>query len=312
MQEIYGLLQKVASSKTTVLLLGESGVGKEMIADALHYGGPCPEGPFIKFNCAALPEGIVESELFGHESGAFTGAQFRTGKFERASGGSIFLDEVGELAPKVQAKLLRILQEKEFERVGGNKPISVDIRVIAATNRDLSEMVRQGTFREDLFYRLNVFPIDVPPLRQRGNDIITLAEYFMRGYAAEVNKKMTSISTSAINSMLQYPWPGNVRELENAIHRAVILADDEMLHMGHLPLAVQHRAQNPEARPRGIGARLEAIEHEMLVESLRKYGGNISAAAEGLGLTRRIMSLRLKHFSLNYKDFRAPKMAGKA
>ena len=305
MREVYSLIRKVAPTRTTVLLLGESGVGKEMIADALHYGGPVPEGPLVKFNCAALPESLVESELFGHEKGAFTGAtQARKGKFEEADGGTVFLDEVGELALGAQAKLLRVLQDRQFERVGGNTSLTVSIRIIAATNRDLAEMVEEGTFRQDLYYRLNVFPIMVPPLRERGNDIVTLAEHFVARYAGETEKRITSFSTSALNMLTRHDWPGNVRELENVVHRAVILAEDETIHSHDLPLSLQSPPLLDGNVPNGLEARLASIEYEMIVEALRQHRGNTTEAAKGLGLTRRTMGLRMKRFNLNYKSFR--------
>lgn len=311
MRDVYALIRKVSRTRTTVLLLGESGVGKEMIADALHYGGSAPEGPLVKFNCAALPENLVESELFGHERGAFTGATHtRKGRFEEANGGTIFLDEVGELSPGVQAKLLRVLQDRRFERVGGNTPITVSLRVIAATNRDLAEMVEEGTFRQDLYYRLNVFPILVPPLRERGNDIVTLAEHFAARYARETEKRITSISTSALNMLTRHDWPGNVRELENVVHRAVILAEAETIHSHDLPLALQSPLLLENSVPNGLEARLASIEYEMIVEALRQHRGNMTEAAKALGLTRRTMGLRMKFFNLSYKSFRQP-AAGK-
>jgi len=237
MMEVFALLNKVAQTRTTVLLLGESGVGKEMIANAIHYESPSANGPMVKFNCAALPESLLESELFGHEKGAFTGAtQQRKGRFEEADGGTIFLDEVGELSMGAQAKLLRVLQERTFERVGGGKAVTVNIRIVAATNKDLSGMVNDGTFRQDLFFRLNVFPLMVPPLRDRGSDIVTIAEHFVSRYAKENNKKISRITTPALNMLMNYHWPGNVRELENVIHRAVILTEDDAIHWYNLPL----------------------------------------------------------------------------
>lgn len=305
MMEVYALLNKVAQTKATVLLLGESGVGKEMIANAIHYGGSNPDGPLVKFNCAALPESLVESELFGHEKGSFTGAtQLRRGRFEEADGGTIFLDEVGELSLGVQAKLLRALQEKSFERVGGNKPVTVNIRVIAATNKDLHDMVINGTFRQDLYYRLNVFPIMIPPLRERGSDIITLAEHFVARFAEEAGKKITRIATPALNMLMNYDWPGNVRELENVILRAVILTEDDVIHGYNLPLSLQTPVFSGADIRNGLEAKLAAIEYEMLVEALRTHRGNTTDAARELGITRRTMGLRMKKYDLNFKQFR--------
>ncbi|MDR1656726.1 MAG: sigma 54-interacting transcriptional regulator [Deltaproteobacteria bacterium] len=304
MLEVYELIRKVSATKTTVLLLGESGVGKEMVANAIHYGGLNAGGPYVKFNCAALPESIVESELFGHEKGSFTGAEFRKGRFEAAEAGTIFLDEVGELSLKVQAKLLRLLQERQFERVGGNKSINLNIRVIAATNRDLRTMVDEGTFREDLFYRLDIFPIMIPPLRERDSDIVSLAEHFLLHYAKEAEKSISNISVSAMNHLLAYCWPGNVRELENVIHRAVILADDSILHAHDLPLHIRQPETGGTTAQTSLDDRLASIEYDMLVETLRRSQGNTTEAAKSLGLTRRTIGLRMKRFGLTYRQFR--------
>jgi Nif-specific regulatory protein len=305
MMEVFVLLHKVAQTRTTVLLLGESGVGKEMIANAIHYDGPNPNGPMVKFNCAALPESILESELFGHEKGSFTGAtQLRKGRFEEADGGTIFLDEIGELSLGVQAKLLRVLQERAFERVGGNKTITVNIRIVAATNKDLAGMVAMGRFREDLYFRLNVFPLLVPPLRDRGSDIITLAEHFVDRFAKENNKTIQRIATPALNMLMHYHWPGNVRELENVIHRAVILTEDDAIHAYNLPLSLQLPVFSGADIQNGLEAKLAAIEYEMLVGALRLHQGNTTDAAKELGLTRRTMGLRMKKYNLTYKEFR--------
>lgn len=305
MVEVFGLAHRVAQTKATVLLLGESGVGKEVIANAIHYDSPSSSGPMIKFNCAALPESILESELFGHEKGAFTGAmQTRKGRFEEADGGTLFMDEVGELPLSVQAKLLRVLQEKTFERVGGNKPITVNIRIIAATNKDLAAMVEQGTFRQDLYFRLNVFPLLIPPLRDRGADIITLAEHFLERFAREADKKITRISTTALNLLMSYHWPGNVRELENVIERAVILAEDDAIHGYNLPPSLQSPALTGTTEISGLEAKLAAVEYEMLVEALRFHRGNTTEAARELRLTRRTIGLRMKKFHLDYRNFR--------
>lgn len=305
MLEVYEYIGKITATKTTVLILGESGVGKELVASAIHYNSSLSEGPFIKFNCAALPENIIESELFGHEKGSFTGAvATRTGRFEEADGGSIFLDEVGELSLAMQAKLLRVLQEKTFERVGSNKPVKVDIRIIAATNRNLADMVANGTFREDLYYRLNIFPITIPPLRDRGSDIISLADHFVASYSKEQKKKVKRISTPAINMLMSYHWPGNVRELENAIERAVILSEDEVIHGYNLPPSLQKPVISETASQGGLDAKLAAVEYEMLVETLKTHNGNISEAAEELGITRRIFGLRLSKYKIDYRNYR--------
>ncbi len=305
MQEVYGLIEKVTRSKTTVLILGESGVGKELVAGAIHANSPNAGGPFVKFNCAALPESVIESELFGHERGSFTGATSqRRGRFEDADGGTIFLDEVGELSLPMQAKLLRVLQEKSFERVGGNTTIQVDIRILAATNRNLLDMVDKGTFREDLYYRLNVFPITIPPLRERGNDIIALADAFVSKFSGETGIEVHRISTPAINMLMSYHWPGNVRELENVIERAVLLCEDGVIHGYNLPPSLQAPVVAEISSEGGLEARLNAIEYEMIVEALKLHHGNMTETAAQLGLTRRILGLRMAKYKLDHKAFR--------
>ena len=305
MLEVYGLIEKVTKSKATVLILGESGVGKELVASAIHYNSPSSSGPFIKFNCAALPESVIESELFGHEKGSFTGAATqRKGRFEEADSGTIFLDEVGELSLPMQAKLLRVLQEKSFERVGGNTPIQVNIRILAATNRNLAEMVAKGTFREDLFYRLNVFPITIPPLRDRGNDVVALADHFVSKFSKEMGVDVQRISTPAINMLISYHWPGNVRELENVIERAIILAEDGVIHGYNLPPSLQTPVINESSPVGSLEAKLNAIEYEMIVDALKASRGNTTEAAAQLGLTRRILGLRLAKYNLDHKNFR--------
>jgi Nif-specific regulatory protein len=304
MLEVYQLIEKVARSRTTVLLLGESGVGKERVANAIHQYSANRKGPFVSFNCAALPENMVESELFGHERGAFTGAlAARRGRFECADGGTIFLDEVGELSPPMQAKFLRVLQEKRFERVGGNSTVEVDVRILAATNRDLWEMVQAGAFREDLYYRLAVFPITLPPLRDRGNDVIALADYFVSRFSAEMGVDVYRISTPALNMLLAYPWPGNVRELENVIQRAMLLAENGVIHGYDLPPSMQTPAVT-ETATGNLETRLNAIEYEMMVEALKLHHGNMTAAATQLGLTRRILGLRMAKYKLDIESFR--------
>jgi len=288
-----------------VLILGESGVGKELVASAIHYNSPNSSGPFIKFNCAALPESVIESELFGHEKGSFTGASgLRKGRFEEANGGTVFLDEVGELSLPMQAKLLRVLQEKTFERVGGNITIKVDLRILAATNRDLADMVSKGTFREDLFYRLNVFPITIPPLRDRGNDIVALADYFVPHFAKEMGIEVKRISTPALNMLLCYHWPGNVRELENVLERAVLLAEEGVIHGYNLPPSLQTPIISEMPREGTLEAKLAAVEYEMIVEAIKLHHGNMTEAAAQLGLTRRILGLRMTAYKINYKDYR--------
>jgi len=305
MQEVYSLIGKVAAAKTTVLILGESGVGKELVANAIHYNSPNAEGPFVKVNCAALPESLAESELFGHEKGSFTGAtMMHKGYFEQATGGTIFLDEVGELSLTIQAKLLRVLQERMVERVGGTRPVKVDVRIIAATNRDLGEMVSQGSFREDLYYRLDVFPILIPPLRERGSDIITLADHFVTSFAAENGKEVKRISTPALNMLMSYHWPGNVRELENVIERSVLLADEGVIHAYNLPPSLQTSKETGTAYGVTLESKLSAIEYEMIIEALKNSNGNMGEAATELGLTRRMLGVRMERHNISYKTFR--------
>lgn len=311
MQDVYKLIDKVSHSRATVLILGESGVGKERVASAIHYNSPQCNGPFVKFNCASLPESVIESELFGHEKGAFTGATARrAGRFEEAHGGTIFLDEVGELSLPMQAKLLRVLQERSFERVGSNTTIRVDLRILAATNRHLPEMVAKGLFREDLFYRLNVFPITIPPLRERRGDILMLAEHFVSRFAKEQGMEVPKLSTPALNLLQAHHWPGNVRELENMMERAVLLAEDGFIHAYHLPANLQPPALEEITAQGGIDARISQVEYELIVEALTRFNGNVSEAAQHLGITRRLLGLRMSKYQLNYKSFRAQKPAG--
>jgi len=307
MRQVYALIDKISKTNTTILVLGESGVGKELVAQAIHYNSSRQKMPFVKFNCAALPESTIESELFGHEKGSFTGAfNKRIGRFELADGGTIFLDEIGELTPSTQTKLLRILQEREFERVGGNDTIKVDIRIITATNRNLEEQIQLGRFREDLYYRLNVFPIIVPPLRERKTDILLLTDYFVEQYSKENNKEIKRVSTSAINMLMSYHWPGNVRELENIIERAVILSEDKVIHGYHLPPTLQTAHFSHTKHTYNLQHRLDALEYDLIIESLKNHKGNMVKSAKELGLTTRIMSLRVKKYSLNPKIYKRP------
>ncbi len=301
MRNVYDLIEKVAIMNTTVLILGESGVGKEKVAHAIHFSSTRAGKPFIKFNCAALPESLIESELFGHEKGAFTGAVgLRKGRFELADCGTIFLDEIGELPPSIQGKLLRILQEKEFERVGGNQTIKLNVRIVAATNRDLEKLMKEGKFREDLYYRLNVFPLVVPPLRERRTDIVLLADHFVSKYSNEHGKNIQRISTPAIDMLMAYHWPGNVRELENCIERAVILSTDGVIHSYHLPPSLQMDGELPSE---GDGGRLkpmiEKIEREVIIEELKRSKGNMAKAARELGVSERIIGLRVEKYNID-------------
>ena len=306
MQEVYQLVAQVSPSDTSVLLRGESGTGKELVAHAIHYASRRAAKPIVKVNCAALPEGVIESELFGHEKGAFTGAgAARKGRFELAQGGTLFLDEIGDLSAAMQIKLLRVLQEKEFERVGGTATIKADVRLIAATNRDLEQLIERQQFRQDLYYRLNVFPIHIPPLRERRADILQLADYFAERYSRQNHKNVRRISTPAIDMLMAYHWPGNVRELENCIERAVLLSDDDVIHGHHLPPTLQ-TAEASGTVPRGtLSATLERVERELLVEALKSSRGNMASAAAALGVTERIMGLRVRRYGIEARRFRS-------
>jgi Nif-specific regulatory protein len=305
MQQVYDLIAQVAKSDTTVLIRGESGVGKELVAQAIHYNSHRAAMPFIKVNCAALPEPVIESELFGHEKGAFTGAlKQRKGRFELADGGSIFLDEIGDLTPAMQIRLLRVLQEREFERVGSMDTIKVNVRVMAATNRDLDMLMEQGTFRQDLYYRLNVFPIHLPPLRERKSDILDLANFFVEKYSKANGKNVRRISTPAIDMMVSYHWPGNVRELENSIERAVLLTNDDVVHGHHLPPTLQTAEASNTVMTGTLESTLDAVEREMIVEALKNARGNKAKAARALGISERIMGLRVQKHGINSRVYR--------
>jgi Nif-specific regulatory protein len=308
MQAVFDLVAQVSKSNTTVLIRGESGTGKELVAHAIHYNSPRASRPFIKVNCAALPETVVESELFGHEKGAFTGAiARRKGRFELAHGGSIFLDEIGDLSPATQIKLLRVIQEREFERVGGTTSIRTDVRVITATNRDLEMLINEGKFREDLYYRLNVFPIHMPPLRERKTDTLLLADYFVEKYSVANGKNIRRISTSAIDMLMAYHWPGNVRELENCIERAVLLSNDEVIHGHHLPPTLQTAEASGTLHKGTLDETLEAVERDLIVDALKMARGNKAKSARALGITERIMGLRVEKYGIDpnrYKSYK--------
>jgi len=306
MRHVYLLIEKVCRTNTTVLILGESGVGKERVAHAIHYNSGRAHEPVIKVNCAALPESLIESELFGHERGAFTGAMnARKGRFEMAQGGTIFLDEIGDLPGQVQTKLLRVLQEKEFERIGGSTTIKVDVRIIAATNRDLEKLMGEGRFREDLYYRLNVFPIVVPPLRERKTDIMLLADHFVQKYGKEHGKRIARISTTATDMLMNYHWPGNVRELENCIERAIILCSDGVIHRYHLPASLQRSDKTADLGPNGtFRATMTNVEREMVIDELRRCRGNMAKAARELGITERMIGLRVAKYAIDPGQFK--------
>ncbi|MCK4464098.1 MAG: sigma 54-interacting transcriptional regulator, partial [Bacteroidales bacterium] len=280
MQEVYNLIAQVSKSEATVLIRGESGTGKELVAHAIHYNSLRFDKPFIKVNCAALPESIIESELFGHEKGAFTGAvSRRKGRFELAHGGTLFLDEIGDLIPSTQIKLLRVLQEKEFERVGSTETTKVNIRLITATNLNLESLITEGKFRQDLYYRLHIFPIHIPPLRERKSDILLLADAFIEKYSKNNNKHIRRISTPAIDMLMAYHWPGNVRELENSIERAVLLSNDDVIHGHHLPPTLQTAEASDTAFKGMLNITLENVERELILDSLKSTRGNSAKAA---------------------------------
>jgi Nif-specific regulatory protein len=305
MQKVYELIAHVANSDTTVLLRGESGTGKELIAHAIHYNSNRSDKALIKVNCAALPETVIESELFGHERGAFTGAiTTRKGRFELANKGTIFLDEIGDLSVNTQIKLLRILQEKEFQRVGGSITFKTDVRVIAATNQDLERLIQENKFREDLYYRLNVFPIYIPPLRERMTDIILLANHFIEKYNKLNNKNVNSISDAAMNLLMAYHWPGNVRELENCIERAVLLSTDNCIHSHILPPSIQKESGSKMSGHRNLQEILDNMERRLLLDALKDTKGNMSKAAKILGISERKIGLRLSKYGFSLKEFR--------
>ncbi len=309
MKEIFGLISQVADSNTTVLIHGETGTGKELVARAIHRNSPRAAGPFIEVNCAAMPDTLIESELFGHEKGAFTGAsQRRRGRFEEAHGGTIFLDEVGELSPLAQAKLLRVIQERQFQPLGTTRTVKVNVRIIAATNRDLEQDAASGRFRSDLYYRLNVFPVYMPALKERGGDILLLADYFVEKYAHEFGKHIKRISTPAIDSLLAYHWPGNVRELENCIERAVLLAGGDTIDSTHLPPSLQMKVVAPAKKKQGqLSSLIGAYERSLIVDALKDAKGNQSKAARVLGTTKRIIQYKVEKYGIDVDRFKAKK-----
>ena len=306
MRGIFAQILKVARTDSTVLISGESGTGKELVATSLFEHSFRRDKPFIKLNCVAIPEGLLESELFGHEKGSFTGAiSQKIGKFELANGGTIFLDEIGDMPLATQAKLLRVLQEKEFERVGGNQTIHVDVRFIAATNKNLMEMVKQGTFREDLYYRLNVFSIYLPPLRERKEDIPLLAAHFLEGM-----ENPLKLSPQSLQILTTYPWPGNIRELQNTLERAAVLTDTGMIDPPHLAVHINgdlptQVLQRPESTQSSIDERLEEIEKGLIIEALNRSGGVQVKAAEILGINQRSLWHRIKKLGIDVETLKS-------
>ena len=306
MQRVYERVGQAAPATTTVLIRGESGTGKELVAHAIHYASSRAAKPFIKVSCGALPEGLIESELFGYEPGAFTDARKqKLGRFELAQGGTLFLDEIGELSPATQVKLLRVLQEREFERLGGVKPVKVDVRLIAATHRDLETATLNGTFREDLYYRLNVFEVFLPPLRERSTDILLLADHFVEKYAAAHRKDVRRLSTSAIDMLVAYHWPGNVRELENCIERAVLVCEGGVIHGHHLPPSLQTAEVSGTLPSKALTEAVSAFERDLLQDALKSARGNRARAARLLQTTERILNYKVQKYGLEPERFRS-------
>ena len=305
MREVYQMISQVCRSNATVLVRGESGTGKELVANSIHYNSRRAKKPFIKVNCASLPANLIESELFGHEIGAFTGAvRQKIGKFELAHKGTIFLDEIGSIGLDVQVNLLRVLQEKAFERVGGHRTIKVDVRIIAATNKNLERAVADETFRGDLYYRLNVFPIYMPPLRERKTDILLLADYFLEKYAAENGKAIRRFSTPAIDMLMNYHWPGNVRELENCIERAVLLCEEGVIHSYHLPPTLQTGDESGTLPALSLEDAVANLEREMIIDALKNTRGNVTKAAELVRTTVRKFAYKARQHGIDYRQYR--------
>jgi Nif-specific regulatory protein len=299
------MISQVSKSNATVLIRGESGTGKELVSNSIHYNSRRAKSPFVKMNCAALPANLIESELFGHEKGAFTGAiRQKLGKFELAHKGTIFLDEIGSITPDVQVNLLRVLQEKEFERIGGHKTIKTDVRVIAATNKNLEQAVEEGTFRGDLYYRLNVFPIYMPPLRERKTDILLLSDHFLEKYSTENGKDIRRFSTPAIDMLMAYHWPGNVRELENCIERAVLLCDEGVVHSYHLPPTLQTGQESGTLPDLSLEDAVASLEREMIIDAFKNTRGNVTQSAELLKTTVRKVAYKAKKYGVDYALYR--------
>jgi Nif-specific regulatory protein len=305
MRQVYEQIAQVARTNTTVLLRGESGTGKELIAHAIHYNSARAKKPFIKVSCAALPQDLIESELFGYDKGAFTGAHAtKKGRFEVAEGGTLFLDEIGELNLATQVKLLRVLQEREFERLGGTETIRTNIRLIAATNKDLEKAIAAGEFREDLYYRLNVFSIFVPPLRERKPDVLLLADYLLEKFSREHGKAIKRIATPAIDMLSSYHWPGNVRELANVIERAVVVCDAQVVHAHHLPPTLQTAEASGTVQTATLRDSIEAFEKDSLLDALKSARGNRAKAARLLGTTERIFNYRVRKYGIDWRRFK--------
>ncbi|OAV72018.1 Nif-specific regulatory protein [Bacteroidales bacterium Barb6] len=305
MHDLYQQIERVSPTNSTVIIRGESGVGKELIAEAIHKASSRASKPFIKVNCSALPENLIESELFGHEKGSFTGANTsHIGRFEMANGGTIFLDEIGDVPLSIQVKLLRVLQERQIDRIGGTKTIDMDVRIITATNRNLEEMIKENTFREDFYYRINVFSIYVPALRERKADISVLTDHFI----AKLNKyncmNILRITSTALDMLMVYHWPGNIRELENAIERAAILSTDDVIHSYHLPPSLQTAVSSNTRSSGTLESALAQVEKQMIIDALIANNGNSAKSAVQLGITERIIGLRIKHYGLKPQSYK--------
>jgi Nif-specific regulatory protein len=310
-RQMYEQVAQVAQTNTTVLIRGESGTGKELIAHAIHYNSLRAKKPFVKVSCAALPDTLIESELFGYEKGAFTGANARKkGRFELAEGGTIFLDEIGDINASTQVKLLRVLQEREFERLGGTESVRVNVRVIAASNKDMEKAIADGTFREDLYYRLNVFTIFVPPLRDRKADLLLLADHFLEKFSREHGKVIKRISTPAIDMLMSYHWPGNVRELENALERSVLVCDGQVIHGHHLPPSLQTAEGSGTITRVSLKDAVEGFERDLIQDALKTTRGNRAKAARLLDTTERILNYKVRNLGVDVRRFR-PTDAGR-
>jgi Nif-specific regulatory protein len=307
MQEVFRRIKLLSQSNTTVLIRGPSGTGKELIASAIHYSSKRKDMPLVKVNCAALSEHLIESELFGHERGSFSGAYTRrTGRIEEANGGTLFLDEIGDFSLNTQIKLLRVIQERQFERVGSNITQNVDIRLIAATNRDLESAINGNAFREDLYYRINVFPIQIPPLHERKEDIMPLVNHFVVHFSRKMGKYIKRVSTPAINMLMSYHWPGNVRELENCIEYAVLLSTDGVIYGHNLPPTLQSPDGTNLTATGGLRLRVETLERDMIVDALKRTNGNVSAAARDLEITPRMIRYKIKYLGIKPKQLSRP------
>ena len=305
MRQVYEQIVQVAGTNTSVLIRGESGTGKELIAHAIHYNSPRAKKPFVKVSCAALPDTLIESELFGYEKGAFTGAQSRKlGRFELAEGGTLFLDEIGDLNLSTQVKLLRVTQEREFERLGSTETIKIKVRLITATNKDLEKAITEGTFREDLYYRLNVFSIFIPSLRERKPDVMALTDFFLEKYTKEHGKNIKRISTPAIDMLMSYHWPGNVRELENAIERAVLICDGNVIHAHHLPPTLQTAEASGTVVKVSLSDAIASYEKDLILDALKTTRGNCSRAARLLSTTERVLNYKVKKYIIDTGRYR--------